>query len=175
MTTISLPVWMLATAVGIPSICLTWLVCALIRKRRKARRSALAQDAAAPFPGQPLPSSQFQQSLLCLQIDAVFNGLVALVETERIKLKSLMQPMVSNVTDDPRALRIDQGEATEDRDSPDMQDVAIDQQIAQIAASGKNPAGIASQLGISLAEVDLAMKMQAARRSQSGRKLEAVA
>lgn len=175
MTTISQPIWILVGVIGIADICLFWWCMILMRRARDAAGCAMAQDEAGQWPGQPLPLNNFQQNLVCLQIDAVFNGLVTLIETERIKLKSLMRPMVSNVMADPQACMADQKDVSEPWDSRDEQEVAIDQQIAQIAASGKNPTGIASQLGISLAEVDLAMKMQTTRRSQAGRKLEAVA
>ncbi len=175
MTTISQPVWILVGVIGFADICLFWWCMILLRRARDAGECAKAQDEGAPLPVQPLPYPNFQQNLVCLQIDAVFNGLVALIETERIKLKALMHPMVSNVGADPQICPIEQGGIKEEGDSLDGRDMAIDQQIAQIAASGTNPAGIASQLGISLAEVDLAMKIQATRRSQAGRKLEAVA
>jgi len=83
--------------------------------------------------------------------------------------------MVSSVTAEPQAWAAGQDDISEPWDACDQQEVAIDQQIAQIAASGERPADIANQLGISLAEVDLAMKMQATRNPQGGRRLEAVA
>ena len=79
-----------------------------------------------------LASNQFQQSLICLQIDAVFNGLVALIETERIKLKALMNPMVSSMTAEMQTYANEPAGVREQSDSRDEPEVAIDQQIAQI-------------------------------------------
>jgi hypothetical protein len=129
-------------------------------------------------------SGQFQHELVCLQIDAVFDGLAALIETERIKLKSMIQPLAAPVHTESAPLQ-------EDRDNPqEFGEVAsrppvqppptpkalpLDQEIARIADSGLKPEAIASRLGVSLAEVDLALRLRTAERTPAGYKLEAVA
>ena len=133
------------------------------------------QDQGQQWTDQPFGSNHFLQNLMCQQIDAVFNGLAALIETERIKLKSMIVPMASPVVAEPSSSRVDQGANRAQSDRPGAQEADIGQQVLQFAAAGQNPAGIANQLGISLAEVNLAMKMQASRNPQAGRKLEAVA
>ena len=90
MPSISLPLWIFAVAVGLPSASLFWLVLSLVFKRRKKVRRLASQARLASLPRPQQIGGQFQQNLIALQIDAVFNGLVALVETERLKLKALM-------------------------------------------------------------------------------------
>lgn len=181
MTLISLPIWAFSAAVGIPSISLFWLVLSLIRRKRKARQAHPKPANATPWPERQILTDQFRQNLNAIQIDAVFNGLVALIETERLKLKALMginiMPETSQetLTPDSRNERMENTAAQpnpEDHHAPCRD---IDQQIAQCAADGKNPAAIAGQLGLSLAEVDLAMKIRASKAQKNTRKLEAVA
>lgn len=180
MTIISLPIWILAAAIGTPSLCLLWLVLSLIRRKRSARRTLSRRTNDLQQFEQRLHADQFHQSLSSLQIDAVFNGLVALIETERIKLKAMMgvNPSLAAFAETP-SCSVSSGDANPSparaEESDDAIDDAIDQQIVQYAAEGQNPAAIASHLGLSLAEVDLAMKMRAAKASKPGRKLEAVA
>ena len=175
MATISQPVWVLVGLIGIADLCLFWWCIILLRRSRKSneRSAAVVQNGVSP--GQSYALDQFQHNLVGQQIDAVFNGLAALIETERIKLKSLIRPMTSFTIGEPAAVNAhpDAMEAPSEIDPPQVS--AIGQQVVQFAASGKKPNDIAHQLGISLAEVNLAMQFQSAIRSQSGRKLEAVA
>ena len=175
LTTITQPIWVLVGVIGIADICLLCWCLTLMRRSRKADRRASVQDENSTIMEQWAPSNQFQQNLICLQIDAVFNGLTALIDTERIKLKSLLGHMASPDLALSQPCRADQSKANEQHDFSEEQTATIAQQIVQFAASGEKPAGIANQMGISLAEVELAMKMQAARRAPAGRKLEAVA
>lgn len=176
LATISQPVWILVGVIGISDICLLCWCFTLMRRSPKADRLDPAQYETATLPEQWTPSNQFQQNLICLQIDAVFNGLTALIDTERIKLKSLLGNMATPDLNASRANRAEQGKTNDQQDhTEEEQPATISQQIVQFASTGEKPAGIANQMGISLAEVELAMKMQAARRPPAGRKLEAVA
>ena len=171
MPSVSLPLWIFAVAVGLPSASLCWLVLSLILKRRKKIRRLASQAQLSPLP-QPRPiAGQFQQNLIALQIDAVFNGLVALVETERLKLKTLMLSSVTEQVLDLGCGDVRSEPEVDEWDTPAEDRASIDQQIARCAAAGKTPNSIANHLGLSLAEVDLAIKMQQSSR----RKLEAVA
>ncbi len=176
-TTFSLPIWILVGVVTFADICLLFWCFTLMRRSRNTNlRAAIPEEAMAGFEQPRIPAHQFQHNLVDLQIDAVFDGLAALIDTERIKLKSLLGQMASPNSCAPRPQ--DAGpEESEDRIGDVVEEQAADlaQQIAQIAASGQRPAGIANQLGISLAEVELAMKMQATRRTAAPTKLEAVA
>jgi len=175
LTTITQPIWVLVGVIGIADICLLCWCLTLMRRSRRADRRVSVQDEMATIMGQWAPSNQFQQNLICLQIDAVFNGLTALIDTERIKLKSLLGHLASPDLPVAQPSRTDPIKANEPHDRPGEQSANITQQIVQFAASGEKPAGIANQMGISLAEVELAMKMQTTRRPAAGRKLEAVA
>jgi hypothetical protein len=175
---ISQPVWILVTLIGVADILILLWCIALIRKNRRQQDSDAVEDQFAPPPEQPVPTGHFQQSLTCLQIDAVFDGLVALVETERIKLKSMIHPLAAPIRTESECLHDDPEDAhvpTEGACRQTEPELPLDQQIARFAALGKTPASIAAQLGISLAEVNLAMRMQTGERSMGGHKLEAVA
>ena len=118
-----------------------------------------------PMNAYPRPGS-FQQDLEALQIDTVFNGLVALIETERIKLKALIGnkvPGVNNELNDAQS-----------HESPIIEKFPS-QQRARVEFPEKEPDNMDEHLGLSLAEVELAMKVQASRMAHTGRKLEAVA
>ena len=90
MQTITLPIWAFATAVGLPGICLIWMIIALVRSLRKADIEASLAPAIQLTNASTSNPGRFSQELIALQIDTVFSGLVALIETERIKLKTLM-------------------------------------------------------------------------------------
>jgi hypothetical protein len=175
-TMISQPVWILVSLIGVADILILLWCITLIRRNRNRR--AMTRDELALLQEQPAPSGQFQQNLACMQIDAVFDGLAALIETERIKLKSMILPAAAPFMPESVSLHKDQEEvhdSTENFFQRQTPDLPLDQQITRFAASGKKPAAIASQLGISLAEVDLAMRMRTDVRSGTGYKLEAVA
>ena len=182
-TMVSQPVWILVALIGVADmLILAWCI-VLIRRNRKQHHRDGTRDVFASFPEHPLPMGQFQQDLTFLQIDAVFDGLAALIETERVKLKSMIHPAAAPV----RAASPPAQEAPEDTrvfednapqapiSEPPMSEPPLDQQITRIADSGMKPAAIASRLGISLAEVNLALRMRDGERSVSGYKLEAVA
>lgn len=177
-TLVSQPVWILVTLIGVADILiLAWCI-TLIRRNRTRNHHAAAHDGYGPFPEQPLPVGQFQQNLTCLQIDAVFDGLAALIETERVKLKTMIHPSAAPVvtaSPSPSEAPEDTHESTGDTSLPPMTELPLDQQIARIADSGMKPAAIAGRLGISLAEVNLALRMRTGTRSAAGCKLEAVA
>ena len=163
MTIISIPLWIFITAVGLPSFCLIWLVASFLRR--------LKSGPAAPEANlEPMNAytrqACFQQDLEALQIDAVFNGLVALIETERIKLKALIANNVSDVKNELNDAQSHENPTIEKFASP---------QKTHAESSEKEPDNMDEHLGLSLAEVELAMKVQASRMAHTGRKLEAVA
>ena len=114
-----------------------------------------------------------------MQIDAVFDGLAALIETERMKLKSMIHPMAAPIraeTVSPCEPIQEVQEFVEEVSRPSIpEEPSLDQQITRVADSGMKPAAIAGRLGISLAEVNLALRMRAGAKSAAGCKLEAVA
>ena len=173
--TISQPIWILVSVIGLADICLFWWCIALMRNARKANRRVMERETGGPPPEQGIASHSFQTNLVDLQIDAVFDGLAALIETERIKLKSLILPVGAQMIADTASKRPEHGAVVEQCNFQDDPEATIEQQVAAFAAAGKNRAVIASQLGLSFAEVDLAMKLQANSKTPAGMKLEAVA
>jgi hypothetical protein len=180
-TIISQPVWILVTLIGLADFLIFLWCIILIRRNRNSQNGA---EEAEDFEFLPEPAAQpavFQQNLTCMQIDAVFDGLVALIETERVKLKTMMHPMTAPTMPEPASPpdppddQVDVNESTLDFSQRPAPALTLDEQITRFAASGKKPAAIAIQLGISLAEVNLAMRMHAGERSLAGHKLEAVA
>jgi hypothetical protein len=178
-TTIFQPVWILVTLIGLADFLIFLWCIILIRRNRNRRNNAVATEDFEFLSEPAAQPAVFRQNLTCMQIDAVFDGLVALIETERVKLKTMMHPMTAPLMPelasppDPPDDQVGVNESTlnfSQRPAP-----TLDEQITRFAASGKKPAAIASQLGISLAEVNLAMRMHAGERSPAGHKLEAVA
>ena len=51
MATITLPIWTIGAAIGLPTICLVWLIVSLVRKKRKLRASAQKNDFSGSPPG----------------------------------------------------------------------------------------------------------------------------
>jgi hypothetical protein len=182
-TMISQPVWILVSLIGVADILiLAWCITLIRRNRRHNQRDAACRDDLAIAPEQSMHVGQFRHDLAFLQIDAVFDGLAALIETERIKLKSMIQPPAAPVRTEspsPQKTREDTREVVETAFRPSgpapSQGLPLDQEIARFADSGEKPAAIAGRLGISQAEVDLALKMRTGDNTPAGCKLEAVA
>ena len=175
MVTIDLPIWIIIAAVAVPGLYLFGRVFLIALKRRKSRKKLASQPESAAYMQPHMPSGRFRQDLMALQIDAVFNGLVALIETERLKLKALVRNNALPGRPESRDGHADPDQGDDVWETIPAEESAINPPVARQAATGSNPDGIANHLGLSLAEVDLAMKMQAARMPHTGRKLEAVA
>ena len=178
METITLPIWALATAVGLPGISLLWIIIALLRRRRNAMKMATAPEMKNHSVIQPQDTSQFRDDLLAQQIDIVFNGLTALIETERIKLSTLLKQgaPASSVSQAPPTASghhndMEAGIVSHEKDTGAL----IGQQVAKAIAAGQGVDGAAAQLGLSHAEVNLAMKLNQSQSEGAYRKLEAVA
>lgn len=177
MQTITLPIWAFAAAVGLPGICLIWMIIALVRSLRKADFEGSihpsAQHAVAPAPTPGL----FTQELLALQIDTVLNGLAALIETERIKLNTLLGQnlypgnSIQQASPVKENFEADKTEKSQTGVPPNP----VGQRVAQAMASGQGVDKVATQLGLSHAEVELALKLNQAQSATPHRKLEAVA
>jgi hypothetical protein len=174
----SQPVWILVGLIGVADILIFLWCISLICRNRNNQACAAGPDEFALLPDPPMQPAQFQQNLTCMQIDAVFDGLAALIETERIKLKSMMQPLVPPLAEEPIAtqeVKRDLLDAVDNFPQREAPELPLDQQITKFAALGKKPADIASQLGISLTEVALAVRMHTSEQPRGGHKLEAVA
>lgn len=178
MTTIAVPFWIFACLVGIPILSLLWLLGMLIKKIRKPAKDILGNVALQYLNTHQTANSQFHNDLLCLQIDAVFNAINATIETERIKLRSLLNGSgnigLNTVSGDKSSCVISE---MEPQTAPVAKenDTSLEQQIANYSASGNHPDDIANEMGISQSEVELAMTMRSLREKPRDRKLVAVA
>ncbi|MBI5063343.1 MAG: hypothetical protein HZB87_07765 [Desulfatitalea sp.] len=179
MLSITIPLWLLLSAAGLPALILIGLCLRLMRMRHN--KEALAAVAPAPEAAPAAFDDRIHRQLLEQQIDAVFDVLTTLIETERCKLKALVNhamPLTEALASAPatpahvprtvEALRIDAPAA-------EMADVPIARNIANLAEEGLAAAEIAKHLGLSLSEVTLALKMKAGRNPHLGRKVMAVA
>ena len=176
MTEINMPIWLFAVSTGVPCLSFLGLLLFLLRKIRKPYKQML-DEAPMQFKEEPqYPNRPFQHDLLSLQIDAVFNGLNAIIETERIKINTLLGKGIGLGTESVQPQRHLQShtpyrplESTKE-DFPNL-----DEQIASLADSGGQPEEIADEIGLSQAEVDLALKMRSTRSSSPHQRLQAVA
>jgi hypothetical protein len=105
-----------------------------------------------------------------MQVDAVFDSLSALIETERIKLKALVAPTLQSMPA-PMPQAHQTPVATQVQDEPAAQ--ALEERQADSShdpVADRHPSGS----GLSKAERELVEKMQSFQ-SENHRKLEAVA
>jgi hypothetical protein len=183
MTEINLPIWLFAVSAGVPALSFLGLLFFLLRKIRKPYRQMLDEapssfdEAPVSFKKEPRSSiPPFRQDLLSMQIDAVFNGLNAIIESERIKIHTLLgngtglEPAPVRSQRPPQPRTICQPLETADEPIPNL-----DEQIANLADSGEQPEEIADETGLSQAEVELALKMRSTRAAAQPRRLQAVA
>lgn len=178
MTNIVLPIWMFIIVMGLPSLCLLGLAMH-IKNNKQARqfKDESSEQSETPqktdyFNG--MTNNSFQSDLHALQIDAVFNALSALVETERLKLKSLLCPKLTA----PVNFLEEQNHTETQLDTNQAIDMGISKinlQIAEMAELGESAGKIANQLGISQSEVDLALSINSTPGQDHHQRLEAMA
>jgi hypothetical protein len=176
MSEITIPIWLFAVSAGIPCLGFLGLLLFFLRRIRKPYKDMLSEDSLKSKEAPRRPNGPFHHDLLSLQIDAVFNGLNAIIETERIKINMLLDNAVA-LGSDPAHLhayrqpRTDlQAPAKNRGEGPDL-----DEHIADLADAGEQPEEIADVMGLSRTEVELALKMRANRQQRQQRRLEAVA
>lgn len=178
MTTIAVPLWILACLIGIPLLSLLWLLGMLIKKIRKPQNDMLGNVAMQYLNTHQAAHSQFHNDLLALQIDAIFNGMNAIIETERIKIRSLLNGSgnidLNKVRGHKPPCVVSEMEAQTESVVKEK-DHSVEQQIADYLASGNQPDDIAGEMGISQSEVELAMTIRSLRAKPHDRKLVAVA
>ena len=89
MPSITLPIWQPAGAIALPCIILfIFAVRKLWQKRRRRKRIAGLDAPSQVFP--QAYGNRIHQEMVAQQIDAVFNALNAVIESERVKLKALL-------------------------------------------------------------------------------------
>ncbi len=173
MTTVALPIWLLITILTLPMICLFGMLIRSVCKRHPRSRTASDTSAACDSAmGNLGMKSAFHQDLYALQIDAVFNALSALIETERIKLKSLLCPTPAYFPEMPLSISPANSQLAACEIPAQL---SLNQQIAERAAMGESVGDIAGALDISQSEVELAISMNSEHLSGRQNRLEAVA
>lgn len=180
MLSMSIPLWLVMTAAGVPTLCLLLLSLGLLRTRRK--RQILA---GAPRPVENPASARsvtatIHRQLLEQQIDTVFDGLTALIEAERMKLHALIQYAMPTETVRASAPAVPAAEKQTAASPtiapvPDEQELPVAQQVLLLADEGLSAEEIAYRLGLSTMEVHIALKMHAGDTRAKGGRLEAVA
>lgn len=180
MLSITIPLWLLLTSAGLPTLLLLMLIVRLIRAKRKKKSIASTRfQPIVALSRSPEFNDQIHQELLEQQIDAVFNVLAAVMEAEHIKLKVLAGHTLPSVPVGQR-LPSDTGlhyDAPSDDDGRHLRQSApsLGQSIITMAKEGMTPPQIARRLGLSRAEVDLALKMNNSLKNKVGTKMKAVA
>lgn len=175
MVPIILPVWLIGTAIGIPAIALVGLIVSRLRKKRKQKTSR--QQVSSPMPSEAGPSAAatFHQDLCLMQIDAVFDGLAALIETERLKLKRMMAAQGPVQTGEPsqsQPAALLQREGTVGGGDSTAGSIS---ETASTEPPVMDAREMASRFGVSVAEAELAMKFQNISSLGGNHRLEAVA
>ncbi len=176
MSEITIPIWLLALSGGLPCLSFISLLLFILRKIRKPNKELFVQIPTTPEEDATPQPHQFHRDLLVQQIDAVFNGLNAIIETERVKINTLLNNPMSSCMDAPllqqetQPHRLVQPVEQRCETAP-----SLEEQIAKIAAIGGQPEELADEIGLSQAEVELALQMHSSREALQHRKLEAVA
>jgi hypothetical protein len=170
-----LPVWLLGTAIGIVAIALVGLIVCRVRKKRKQGTSRPPASFPIPSEAGPSAAAPFHQDLCLMQIDAVFDGLAALIETERLKLKRMMTAQGPVHTGEP--LQSQPAALLQSEGTTGGGDSAADSvsETANAEASVMDAREMASRFGVSVAEAELAMKFQNISSLGGNHRLEAVA
>jgi plasmid maintenance system antidote protein VapI len=169
MQTITLPLWQIATAAGVPTCLLLMLVLRLLRLKRK-RQSIQPTITAKP----PERFGEFiQQQVMSQQIDAIFNALAAVIEAERIKLKALILHSFPGQSQPPSSTSCMHEKSASFKENE--KEPTVGQSIVELADEGIRADEIARKLGISKNEVALAIKMNRGASEPKRARLEAVA
>jgi hypothetical protein len=169
MINLNIPFWLMGTIVGVICLCLLGVALSIGYKIR-ALRSQASEDLQSVSITTAMLNNHFQHNLLAMQVDAVFNSLNALIETERIKLKALVAPSLQHLHDvEPPA-----DDAPTLSDDPQSGMNQLDSRPKIDSARRDLPMEADNIENLSKAEMELAEKMSTFK-SDDHRKLEAVA
>jgi len=183
MSTITMPLWVLLLGIGLPVITLIALIIGLIRAKWNRQRRQSQKEINPSIPG--MTNYQFNSDIykmiLDQQIDTVFLSLSTILETEKIKLKTLMgghnfmeqntPEQASHHRSTEMAAKLDVAQS-DDPATDDLADI-----ITAKATMGMKPKEIARDMDLSLSEVVLALRMNNGSHDirAIGGQLEAVA
>lgn len=177
MVAIHVPLWLLATTCGLPVLALIGFAVRLACLKRRHADDAVA---CQPFESAGRPETfgfHIHQQILDQHIDTVFTAMSAVLESERVKLKALINhPWVSVPTAQAQGGPVtEKPEDSSQAEESHVGQIPLRERIASLATQGMDSEQIAASLGLSRAEADLAMKMQAGRRGIRGRRMQVVA
>ncbi len=177
MLEITIPMWVLLSVAGLPTMILLMLSVRLMRMKRYKNRAKTQQQMSDAFQGlNDGFGKQMNQMILEQQIDSVFTALITIIETEQIKLKALLCRNASEAAPVGYHAVMPKTEHRNDRHEETVTTVVPPkegrQSVADMVAEGSKPEEIARRLGLSHSELALAMKIHSRRR---GDRLEAVA
>ena len=168
MINLSIPFWLLETFIG--TICLCLLGVALFIGYKIRRLKFRSNDDPQISSMTTMLNNHFQHNLLAMQVDAVFDSLNALIETERIKLKAVVAPSLQHLPNtDERA-----------NETAPVLNVALPDPVVSTSQSNIGAqqthvtTDMESESSLSKAERDLSEKMRQ-YRSEDQHRLEAVA
>lgn len=182
MFSVALPIWLIIAAAGLPAICFLFVGIALIRLRQRKRKERV--NCSHPhFINTPIQfNNQVYKQLVEQQIDAVFNTLITVIESERLKLKALVGNP-AQATDLPTASsmpiqtaqHVDEETFNPTEESNALSDQSLGQSIAALSKKGMTAEQIARQLGLTQSEMHLAVKMNNRRKIGMGNRVRAIA
>ena len=172
--TVTLPAWIfLALAV----LLIMAFAVLLIRRYIRKHKVRMVPSESPPTQSMASPSgfsANIHHHILMQQIDNVFNGLSTVIETERIKLKALIDhgpfPEMRSSSD----IRTPQ-QSSIDSPEPHHSGEGVVADVVALSHQGVPPEEIARQLAISFTEVMLAIKMSSTNGNNKRARLEAVA
>jgi hypothetical protein len=171
MTSITLPFWIFALSFGVPCFIFICLVGLLMRKIRHPKKNQFANISM-----QQLGNSQFHSDLLCSQIDTIFSGLNAILESERLKIQALLGHGNINLLDAQTASVEADSTMENTAPQPSKKDVpSFEQEFTMHSEADSRQVDATQSSGLSQTEIDLAMRMRSSRDVSHVRKLEAVA
>lgn len=177
MTAITIPIWIFALSLGGPGLIFLGLVGLILGKIRSPHKNEFVNLSLQCTADRQSSDQQFHNDLLGKQIDTIFNGLNAIIETERLKINALLN---SN----HNILRVDKAASMETSNKMDIEQVPrayeMDAptnlpEIEKNTAAQEQEDDFDNEMGLSQTEIDLAMIMRLTGKNHSGRKLEAVA
>jgi hypothetical protein len=176
MLEIHVPLWLVLTISGLPILFLSGLAVRIIRMkpwkddRPGCHHPIEFADRSETF------GIHIHRQLLEQHVDTVFASLAALLDTERIKLKTLVKhSWLPLGNEQPQPVKAESDEEEFHLHDTKPAEMSLDQSVSLLVGQGLPPDQIAARLGISRSEVALVLKMRAGRRPLKGTRMQAVA
>lgn len=179
MFSVALPIWLIIAAAGLPATCFLFIGIMLVRLKRRGKKEHTSYSYPHIINTPVQFNNQVYKQLVEQQIDAVFNTLITVIESERMKLKALVgnpaQPTGFSTANVPmqKTQRFDEEahNPTAEAESNALSDQPLGQSIAALSKKGMTAEQIARQLGLSQSEMALAVKLNNNRKLGIGNKV----